>query len=451
MIFGSLSVVILFSIITLILVLLKKDAKFSESDRILLEDFKNNTYLALSKMKVSCKQDEFLTSFTLRQKKNEGIYYYEFTCNKPNFAYLLNLNLNLIPNLSKNQTLNYNEIFGSNSTDSTSHNDPSDIINTPAINISLLNNNTLNSATNNSNSSNSTNESLNDWEKQKLPDLIYILSNETFDFSNVSLEDHEKEVSLSELIEDEIFSNKTSNSSRSSSNKPPPPPPNIQKMNQNKTLNNLDPAFINYTLPFTPKIIFCDSNSNINAKSLNAEKNTNSTTGCITKDIENNATNKYYFSALSENATNSTTFLQNNSTNNPLFLQAVWYQTQSVLVPSHNLTDVFNLQLLEIICEKNFVLAEFFLLFEESSSSFSYKYRCVGSRIKDLGLMCKRKLSNFKDSLSSLDSLINIKVEAGKEFKFISSFKFIQWNAKILTNYYEYSVCKIDIPDALIK
>jgi hypothetical protein len=411
---GTIIGVALFAIISIILVLLKKDKNTRESARVFLEDFNNNTYLALSKMKVSCKQNEFLISFTLKQDK--GIFFYEFSCIEHNFDYLISLNSNFFPNIT-NQTFIIKEISASNNFKNSSNlnktsNWKNNYYNTNSTTNPLNNNTYINTSYNNATQKPESEEPFNFPES---------FPNQTFGSDNKSLNETRPNGSISDLMEEEVEEEELiSNLNSSISCKSPP----LGKLNQNKTLNNLNPLF-NYSLPIIPKVSFCDSN-------------VDSTLGCITREVQDNS-----YDDFESKHTNET---KSNITYNPLFLQAVWYQTQSVFVSKENLKEVYNLQLLEIFCEKNFGLAEFFLVFDEIGSSFSYKYRCVGSRVKYLMLKCRKKLSNFNDFLAGLDNLVNIKVEAGKDLQLISNFKFNQRNSDKLANYYAYSICNIYIP-----
>lgn len=399
--------------------LLKSHAIVRESARISSEDFEKNVYLALSKMNVSCDKDEFLISFLLQKK--DGMYFYEYSCIKPDFQNLIKSGYNFSD--IKNQTAYFDNSLTKPKNPSISKNYTNNInITSELYNLNDKPDNNTNPNKNNfSNFNNINDESIN--KTTSINNSIIISSNETIVNSDEENSfDEEMNKHEDELLKDNMtLFNHDFNENFDSKN----------KSKLIKSLVNLTTANGSYLIPSHPSFKFCTNYTNT----------LNNSNGTCELDEESEILNEI----IIFNSNLSTVF---DSTLNPLSLEDVWYQTRSNIVKETNLTNILNLQLSEVICERNFVLAEFVLIFDQIKNSFYYRYRCKGSRKKDLEMKCKNKFSNLKNSSKGLDDLVNLKIEVGQNMNFISSFRFIQVNNNNnnITNLYEYSICKIKTP-----
>jgi len=376
-------------------------------------------------MNVSCNENEFLKSFTL-VKKDEN-YFYEFSCVLPDFSLLLKLNSSYFPEI-KNQT----EYF------------------------SKSDSNKLNITENQENEENQYNQEnldyinnldnptvTNDFYKDEPFKTIFIHQNiliydntnlNNSDVNDTNLLNSTSDVQIDLFIPDIDYSKNADKNTLL----------NYEKLNNKQNLtDNINETNLNSTNTFSLSI-YNNINSTFNSSVTKLNQST----------FKNNTKNTVYPYDDLTNFFNQITILDYNKTNkkiingteNPLYLEDVWYKTQNISITKDRKEKINYLLLTEVMCEKNFALAEFVLNYDKFSNSYNYNYKCIGSRKKDLKFKCKKKISNYVSTISGLDNLINIKVHAGPYFKFITSFRFVQEYLEDKTNFFEYSLCQIQIP-----
>lgn len=397
------------SLILTLSLLLGDLGKNIETSHVSLEEYNNNYFLLLSKLKVACDDKEFLISFSLK-KDNDNNYFYKYTCIKPDFAYLINNDIKVFSDInppkkaditftnSTNKTITDKSASGSNTDSSTN-------------NMNVYETNT----TNNESEYNNPNSTL------------------TFhvdDKNNSELDEEEEGEKQPPALGDVESSGSSINPDKNQKQK------NVQQ--------DYLAGLVSLKLSEENSLL-CISNSIKLSEDeilINSALNRNITDVKIILAINTSIHCEYELSNYINNITNIKT--NETEAKGILFIENTWYKTPNISLGNSMTENINYLTKVELICEQNFALAEFFLVYDEYSNSFTYLYRCSGSRKKNLDFECKNKLSNRLTGEKEIDSLVDLKIEAGKYYQFLRSFKFVQDIGSNYTNHYEYNLCQIE-------
>ena len=257
------------------------------------------------------------------------------------------------------------------------------------------------------------------------------------------------------------------------------PDMNYNSTNPNFFLNNSISSFILNTKNQTNKnLSILDSKSlknsqnnsenltlyedaNINSEEIHSNLTENNSTIEISSP-KNNLTDFFNLTQSNEtivisnqiydllNKNNSSGNILNNSTKidtieKLLSLESFWYQSKTVNLENSFTENINYLNDVELICDANFALAEFYLVYEKDKNKFYYNYRCYGSRKKDLLFKCKKKNSNKLFGGYTLDYITNLRLEVNENFQFINSFKLVNELIPNFIYYYEFTSCAIDV------